>query len=132
MKEQLSRRTFLRGAAGGAAVILVGSSACGSDSGEPGPVDAAGTADAPPVADADPLAPDAAFTPDCVETDENILGPYYKAGAPDRDTLYEPGDPGVRLTLTGSVFVRDQTSYTPACTPLAGALLDVWQANDAA
>jgi protocatechuate 3,4-dioxygenase beta subunit len=128
-REQLSRRSFLRGAAGGAAVLLAGSAAasCGGDSSESGPPDVS----VPPV-DANPLTPDASPTPSCVETEDNILGPYYKAGAPDRDTLYEPGDPGVRLTLTGTVFVRDQASYTPACTPLAAALLDVWQANDAA
>ncbi len=130
-REQISRRSFLRGAAGGAAVLLVGSS-CGGEDGGPTADAAAGTPDAPAVADADPLAPDAAFTPGCVETDENILGPYYRKGAPERDTLYEPADPGVRITITGTVFVRDQTSYMPACTPVAGALLDIWQADAAA
>jgi protocatechuate 3,4-dioxygenase beta subunit len=129
-REQLSRRSFLRGAAGGAAVVLVGS-ACGGDSGGGSPDSGAGTPDGAP-ADADPLAPDAAPTPECVETDENILGPYYKEGAPERDTLFAEGDPGVRITISGTVFVRDQASYTPACTPLAGALLDIWQADAAA
>jgi protocatechuate 3,4-dioxygenase beta subunit len=62
-------------------------------------------------------------TPECVETEDNIEGPFYKAGAPDRETLLEPGMRGTRLILTGRVA-------TTHCAPLAGAVLDVWQADD--
>src|SRR5688500_19429634 len=69
-------------------------------------------------------------TPQCGEqtllmpTRSDILGPYYKAGAPADAALAEPGDPGVRLTLSG------QTMDT-CLRPISGALLDIWQADDA-
>ena len=51
-------------------------------------------------------------------------GPYFKAGSPERSSLVEPGMSGTRLVITGHVF-------TQSCTPVAGALLDFWQANNA-
>jgi len=65
-------------------------------------------------------------TPECAETEDNIEGPFYKAGAPDKTSLYEAGMPGTRLTISGQVFGLD------GCEALAGAVLDVWQADDAA
>jgi protocatechuate 3,4-dioxygenase beta subunit len=62
-------------------------------------------------------------TPQCEESDDNIEGPYYKAGAPPKSDLTEDGMPGTRLTIAGSVLGI-------TCAPLAGALIDVWQAND--
>lgn len=62
-------------------------------------------------------------TPECVETEDNIEGPFYKPGAPERSTLVEPGMPGTRLTVSGRVLSVN-------CQPLAGALFDVWQADD--
>ena len=61
-------------------------------------------------------------TPTCVETEDNIEGPYYKPGAPERANLVESGMPGVRLIITGRVL-------STQCDPLADALLDVWQAD---
>ncbi len=61
--------------------------------------------------------------PDCVETVDNSLGPFYRAGAPFRSDLAEPDAPGVRLTVSGRVFDLD-------CDPIADAVLDLWQAND--
>jgi protocatechuate 3,4-dioxygenase beta subunit len=61
-------------------------------------------------------------TPQCLETEDNILGPYYRAGAPFRTILADP-DEGQPLHIDGSVS-------GPDCQPLAGALLDLWQAND--
>ncbi len=49
-------------------------------------------------------------------------GPYYTANAPERVSLLEPGMPGTVLNLTGYVLTAD-------CQPIAGALLDFWQAN---
>lgn len=120
---KLSRRNFLKSSA--ALAVIAG---CGGD-GSGGNVDGS----APP-ADADPNAPDArfaedgGFTPECLETEDNILGPFYKAGAPERNNLVEEGDPGVRLHLTGRVFTRAGET----CAPVANAVLDFWQANDAA
>jgi len=50
-------------------------------------------------------------------------GPFYKAGAPKRASLAEPGAKGERLVLAGTVYTRD-------CKPAPNALLDFWQADD--
>jgi len=65
-------------------------------------------------------------TPECLETEDNILGPYWLDGAPARSDLTEPGLAGTRLQITGRVLGLGAA----ACTPLAGALLDVWQSDD--
>jgi protocatechuate 3,4-dioxygenase beta subunit len=51
-------------------------------------------------------------------------GPYFKAGSPERRSLLEPGLSGTHLLLTGVVTTAD-------CKPVAGALLDFWQADAA-
>jgi protocatechuate 3,4-dioxygenase beta subunit len=56
-------------------------------------------------------------------TESNPAGPFYKRGAPERSVLVEPGMAGTRLVLTGQVLTTD-------CQPVAGALLDFWQADD--
>jgi virginiamycin B lyase len=55
-------------------------------------------------------------------TASNAEGPYYKSGAPERTALVESGMAGTRLLLTGQVLTTD-------CKPVAGALLDFWQAD---
>jgi len=50
-------------------------------------------------------------------------GPYYKAGAPERQMLIGR-EGGARLTLTGQVL-------GPDCRPVPSALLDFWQADEA-
>ncbi len=63
-----------------------------------------------------------AATPEVAETENNWEGPYYKAGAPMRSVLLEPGMAGTPLTVAGRVTdVRGQ--------PLKGALLDFWHAD---
>jgi protocatechuate 3,4-dioxygenase beta subunit len=49
-------------------------------------------------------------------------GPYFKAGSPERTSLVDDGTSGTRLLLTGRVL-------DPGGQPVAGALLDFWQAN---
>ncbi len=49
-------------------------------------------------------------------------GPYYKAGSPERSSLYTQGMAGTKLILTGYVLTSD-------CKPIAHALLDFWQAD---
>jgi protocatechuate 3,4-dioxygenase beta subunit len=111
----LTRRELLFGA--GAAALLIG---CGQDGaagqGVDGGVDGGGDG-----GDGGLLDP----TPPCDEheTDDNIEGPYYKAGAPFVNEL-AGGLSGTLLALSGRV--KSQT-----CEPLAGALIDLWQANDA-
>jgi protocatechuate 3,4-dioxygenase beta subunit len=55
-------------------------------------------------------------------TPEDMEGPFYKAGAPARASLAEPGSKAQRLVLTGTVRSAD-------CKPLAGVRLDFWQAD---
>lgn len=49
-------------------------------------------------------------------------GPVLQTQLPLRTSLLEPGTQGTRLTVTGYVFGR-------ACLPIAGVLLDFWQAD---
>jgi catechol 1,2-dioxygenase len=53
----------------------------------------------------------------------DIEGPFYREGAPFESALAPEGEPGRRLRLTGFV-VRGLE-----CTPVAGAVVDMWQAN---
>ncbi len=68
-----------------------------------------------------------AATPSCVDkgapTPPQTAGPFYKPRSPRRTSLLEPGMGGTRIVLTGSVLTTD-------CRPIAGALLDFWQADD--
>ena len=70
-----------------------------------------------------PLAP----TPACHDGDDATVpqteGPYFKPSSPERTELFEEGMAGQPIELVGFVLSR-------ACKPLAGALLDFWQADD--
>jgi protocatechuate 3,4-dioxygenase beta subunit len=70
-----------------------------------------------------PLAP----TPACHDGDEATLpqteGPYFKPSSPERIELLEEGIAGQPIELVGFVLSR-------GCKPIAGALLDFWQADD--
>lgn len=59
---------------------------------------------------------DPAATPSTTE------GPYFKPNSPERKSLLEPGVIGEKLNLTGRVLTRSGK-------PVAGALLDFWQAD---
>lgn len=56
-------------------------------------------------------------------TPPDMEGPFYKAGAPMRASIVEPGSKGERIELSGRVLAAD-------CKPVAGALLDFWQADE--
>ncbi len=90
------------------------------------PADAASGSDVDAFAASDGgTMPDASLdaTPICEETEDNILGPFYKTGAPERSNLVTTGvDGGDQLRISGRVLGT-------SCAPLAGALVDVWQAN---
>jgi protocatechuate 3,4-dioxygenase beta subunit len=70
-----------------------------------------------------PLAP----TPACHDGDEITLaqteGPFFKPSSPERIELLEAGMAGQPIELAGFVLTRN-------CKPIAGALLDFWQADD--
>jgi catechol 1,2-dioxygenase len=58
-------------------------------------------------------------------TEDNILGPYHRRGAPYRAKITPPLEPGEPLVVHGHVWGQDTRK------PLAGAVLEVWQANAA-
>lgn len=60
----------------------------------------------------------------CATTHDNIEGPFYRTGAPERWDLTTPGLKGTPLDIEGRVFAAD------CRTPLGDAELDVWQADD--
>jgi protocatechuate 3,4-dioxygenase beta subunit len=62
-------------------------------------------------------------TMQCIETAENIEGPYYRKGAPERSVLVNDSTPGTKFSLHGQVWGLGCKA------PLAGAVLDFWQAT---
>jgi protocatechuate 3,4-dioxygenase beta subunit len=64
-------------------------------------------------------------TPACGEdgvTPAQTPGPYFKPQSPRRASLLEPGMPGTRIVVEGTVLTTD-------CKPVPRALLDFWQAD---
>src|SRR5713101_6176507 len=55
-------------------------------------------------------------------TPSQTEGPYFKPNTPMRASLLEPGMPGTKLVIEGSVL-------TTGCKPVARAMLDFWQAD---
>jgi protocatechuate 3,4-dioxygenase beta subunit len=72
-----------------------------------------------------PAVPPSLTSADCSAgiTPAQTEGPYFKAGSPERSSLITGGTAGTRITLTGWVL-------TSGCKPVAGAVLDFWQADD--
>ncbi len=70
------------------------------------------------------LLPSGSTTADCPPTTSDILGPYYVDNPPLRTRIAAPEEPGERLLFAGRVLARD------CATPLEGAIVDIWQAND--
>ena len=62
----------------------------------------------------------------CAPTTDDILGPYYLAGSPNTALVAALDEPGTRLFLSGTVLSND------CLTPVPNAMIEVWQANDAA
>jgi catechol 1,2-dioxygenase len=58
-------------------------------------------------------------------TEDNIEGPFYRAGAPFRAKVTPPLEPGTVLLISGRVWGHDTRR------PLPNAVLDIWQANAA-
>ena len=56
-------------------------------------------------------------------TPEDMEGPFYKGGAPARESLVEPGARAEKLVLSGVVRSAD-------CRPLANVVLDFWHADE--
>lgn len=97
-----SRRTFLRLSAGVPAALALGVTNARAQTA--------------------PLTP----TPSCPDdgpTPRQTAGPFYKPDSPRRTSLLEPGMKGTRIVLTGAVL-------STQCTPIPGALVDFWHADD--
>ena len=104
-----TRRAFLRrttlGLAGGVGALTLSASA------QPTP-QARSDHDLPPD-----------LSPDVAATEPNILGPFYRQRAPFRGKVTPPLAEGTVLVVSGRVW-----SFATK-RPLAGATLDIWQAD---
>lgn len=64
------------------------------------------------------------YAQQCRVTPRDALGPFYVKGAPAQPDLCASGTGGAqKLTVSGRVLGM------PECAPLAGALVEVWQAD---
>lgn len=80
----------------------------------------------PTVASAQPAPTQASSSINCTGpaalTPAMTEGPYFKAGSPERASLYVQGMAGTKLAVTGYVLTAD-------CKPIGHALLEFWQAD---
>jgi len=67
----------------------------------------------------------AAAENNCQLTESDILGPFYRFGAPFQTKLAGPNEPGERLLVNGTVYSSDCRSRLP------NTLIEIWQANKA-
>ena len=57
-------------------------------------------------------------------TTTDILGPFYRPGAPMRGDLVPPNSKGIPMNLSGTIFKQDGK------TPLDNALIEIWQCDE--
>ena len=67
----------------------------------------------------------AAAAKSCQVTERDILGPFYRFGAPFQTKLAGPNEPGERLIMRGKVYSSDCRTHLP------NTLIEIWQANKA-
>ena len=71
------------------------------------------------------IAAPTALAQQCRVTPRDALGPFYVKGAPAQADLCASGTGGAqKLTVSGRVL------GTPECAPLAGAVVEAWQADN--
>jgi catechol 1,2-dioxygenase len=70
-----------------------------------------------------PFVAPAALPDTAKPTEDNILGPYFREGAPYRAKVSPPLAKGITLLIRGRVWGFDTKK------PLVGAVLDIWQAD---
>jgi catechol 1,2-dioxygenase len=56
-------------------------------------------------------------------TEPDVLGPYFRKGAPYRAKVTPPHEPGTTLLISGRVWGIDSRR------PINGTVIDIWQAN---
>jgi protocatechuate 3,4-dioxygenase beta subunit len=125
---RLTRRRLL----GATVVSGLALAACSDDDGDGGQasttVAPSGVANTPgatvEAAETQVLAPTPSCGDDDEETPEQTEGPFFTPNSPERTSLVEPGMAGEVLAVSGWVL-------TTECQPVAGALIDFWQADDA-
>ena len=66
--------------------------------------------------------PDGNYNGDC-KTTNDILGPFYRAGAPLRSDLTSENLEGKRIRLSGVVYKSD------CVTPLRNAMVEIWHCD---
>ena len=71
------------------------------------------------------LIPKIVLGQECILTTDDILGPYFVQGSPIRTIIAHSNEPGQRLFLSGRILQNDCE------TPISGAMIEVWHANDA-
>src|SRR5258705_11667601 len=57
-------------------------------------------------------------------TTTDILGPFYRPGAPLRSNIIPPGSSGDPMNFTGTIFQKDGK------TPMRDAFIEIWQVNE--
>lgn len=62
----------------------------------------------------------------CDPTTDDIIGPFYLTGSPVTTLVAALTEPGTRLFISGTILSSD------CVTPVPNAMIEVWQANDAA
>ncbi len=137
-KLPISRRAFLRaGATASAGLLLTACVGAMPPSESASPAAAPAVAETLPTVAAEPTTVAEATavveaaatlppTPQCADLDDTVeqtAGPYYTPNTPERTNLREEGMAGTPLLVTGRVLNND-------CTPVAGAVLDFWHADD--
>lgn len=114
-----SRRDFLRKGALGLATLGAGGLILRANA---GPTETSGDLkDYPQIvkAESQPRGAPTSWKP----TQDNILGPFYRKGAPYRAKVTPPLEPGKTLLISGRVWGFNTRK------PLAHASIDIWQAN---
>ena len=71
------------------------------------------------------LIPKIVLGQECYLTTDDILGPYFVEGAPVRTVIAHSDEPGERLFVSGRILQNHCES------PISGAMVEVWHANDA-
>lgn len=123
---RFTRRQSLSASLLAAPLLLAACSGDEEDGGPPAANARARATDIPAAAGtgAIQLAP----TPACGDADDPTLaqteGPYFTSNSPERVSLIEAGTRGTRLVIEGFVL-------STSCQPIARALVDFWQCDDA-